>query len=91
MLMYKPTLGYLNLAKPTSLNQKYKLITDLHIREPLRKTYLVELGTIEHPRNFTVMKMNPSDMPNISIYCSLDLDAPYYLACYNLSSLMWHI
>ena len=81
----------LNLAKPTSLHQEYKLITDLHIREPLRKTYLVELGTIEHPRNFTVMRMNPSDMPNIGIYCSLDLDAPYYLACYNLSSLMWHI
>ena len=77
--------------KPTSLHQEYKLITDLHIREVLRKTYLVELGTIEHPRNFTVMRMNPSDMPNIGIYCSLDLDAPYYLACYNLSSLMWHI
>jgi len=81
----------LNLVKPESISQVYELLTDLHAREVLKKTYLVELGTIEHPRNFTVMRMNPSDMPDISIYCSLDLDAPYYLACYNLSSLMWYI
>ena len=81
----------LSLVKPKSISQVYKLLTDLHIREVLKKTYLIELGTIEHPRNFTVMRMNPSDMPDIGIYCSLDLDAPYYLACYNLSALMWHI
>ena len=81
----------LNLVKPKSISQVYELLTDLHARESLKKTYLVELGTIEHPRNFTVMRMNPSDMPNIGIYCSLDLNAPYYLACYNLSALMWHI
>ena len=81
----------LSLAKPKSISQVYELLTDLHVREVLKKTYLVELGTIEHPRNFTVMRMNPSDMPDISIYCSLDLDAPYYLACYNLSALMWYI
>lgn len=77
--------------KPESINQVYELLTDLHACEPLRKTHLVELGTIEHPRNFIVMRMRPSDMPNISLYCSLDLNAPYYLACYNLSALMWHI
>ena len=81
----------LNLAKPESINQVYELLTDLHARKVLRKTYLVELGTIEHPRNFTVMRMNPSDMPDINICCSLDLNAPYYLACYNLSALVWHI
>jgi hypothetical protein len=83
--------AYLNLVKPESISQVYELLTDLHTREVLKKTYLVELGTIEHPRNFTVMRINPSDMPDIGIYCSLDLNAPYYLACYNLSSLMWHI
>ena len=82
---------FLNLVKPESINQVYKLLTDLHAREVLRKTYLVELGTIEHPRNFTVMRMNPSDMPDVGIYCSLDLDAPYYLACYNSSTLVWYI
>ena len=81
----------LSLVKPESISQVYELLTNLHAREILKKTYLVELGTIEHPRNFTVMRMNPSDMPDISIYCSLDLDAPYYLACYNLSALMWYI
>lgn len=81
----------LSLAKPESISQVYELLTNLHIREVLKKTYLVELGTIEHPRNFTVMRMNPSDMPDISIYCSLDLNAPYYLACYNLTALVWHI
>lgn len=77
--------------KPKSISQVYELLTDLHTREVLKKTYLIELGTIEHPRNFTVMRMNPSDMPDIGIYCSLDLDAPYYLACYNLSALVWHL
>lgn len=77
--------------KPESINQVYELLTDLHAREVLRKTYLVELGTIEHPCNFTVMRMNPSDMPDVGIYCSLDLDAPYYLACYNSSTLVWYI
>ena len=77
--------------KPESLSQVYKLITDLHAREPLRKTYSVELGNIDHPRNFTVMSMDPSDMPDISVYCSLDLNAPYYLACYYHSALMWYI
>ena len=81
----------LSLAKPKSISQIYELLTNLHTREVLRKTYLVELGTIEHPRNFTVMRMNPSDTPDINIYCSLDLDAPYYLACYNSSALIWHI
>jgi hypothetical protein len=81
----------LSLMKPESINQVYELLTNLHAHEVLKKTYLVELGTIEHPRNFTVMRMNPSDMPDIGIYCSLDLDAPYYLACYNLSALVWHI
>ncbi len=81
----------LNLAKPECTNQIYELLTNLHIREVLKKTYSVELGTIENPRNFTVMRINLSDMPDISIYCSLDLDAPYYLACYNLSALMWYI
>ena len=81
----------LSLAKPESISQMYELLTELHNHEPLRKTYLVELGTIEHPRNFTVMRMNPSDMPDINICCSLDLNASYYLACYNLSSLMWYI
>ena len=81
----------LNLAKPESIDQVYRLLTDLHIPEFLKKTYSVELGTIENPRNFTVMRMNPSDMPDINICCSLDLNAPYYLACYNLSSLMWYI
>ena len=77
--------------KPESISQVYELLTNLHTYEPLRKTYLIELGTIEHPRNFTVMRMNPSDMPDIGIYCSLDLNAPYYLACYNLSALVWYI
>ena len=79
------------MVKPESISQVYELLTDLHIREVLRKTYLVELGTIENPRNFTVMRMNPSDMPNIGIYCSLDLDAPYYLACYYRTALMWYV
>lgn len=77
--------------KPESINQVYKLLTDLHAREVLKKTYYIELGSTEHPRNFAVMRMNPSDMPDIGICCSLDLDAPYYLACYNSSTLIWHI
>lgn len=77
--------------KPESISQVYELLTNLHIQEVLKKTYYVELGNIEHPRNFAVMRMDPSNMPNIGIYCSLDLDAPYYLACYNLSALVWHI
>lgn len=89
--MYESMQPSLSLAKPESINQVYELLTNLHTREVLKKTYLVELGTIEHPRNFTIMRMNPSDMPDIGIYCSLDLDAPYYLACYNLSALVWYI
>ena len=77
--------------KPKSIEEVYELLTNLHIREILKKTYSVELGSAKNPRNFTVMRMNPSDMPDIGIYCSLDLDAPYYLACYNLSALMWYI
>ena len=77
--------------KPKSIEEVYELLTNLHINEVLKKTYSVELGSTQNPRNFTVMRMNPSDMPDISIYCSLDLDAPYYLACYNLSALLWHI
>ena len=77
--------------KPKSIEEVYELLTNLHINEVLKKTYSVELGSAQNPRNFTVMRMNPSDMPDISIYCSLDLDAPYYLACYNLSALLWHI
>ena len=81
----------LSLIKPESIEEVYSFLTALHAREPLRKTYLIELGTIEHPRNFTVMRMNPSDTPDYSIYCSLDLNTPYYLACYNLSALVWYI
>ena len=77
--------------KPKSIEEVYELLTNLHINEVLRKTYSVELGSAQNPRNFTVMRIDPSDMPDIGIYCSLDLDAPYYLACYNLSALMWYI
>ena len=91
MVISKLLQSSLNLAKPKSIDQVYELLTNLHTREVLKKTYLVGLGTIENPRNFTVMKMDPSDTPDYSIYCSLDLNAPYYLACYNLSALMWYI
>lgn len=78
-----------DMLKPKSIEEVYKLITDLHTPEPLKKTYLVELGTIDRPQNFTVMRMNPSEYPDIAVYCSLDLNAPYYLACYNLTALLW--
>jgi hypothetical protein len=77
------------MMKPESIKEVYKLITDLHTPEPLKKTYLVELGTIDRPQNFTVMRMSPSEYPNLAVYCSLDLNAPYYLACYNLTALLW--
>lgn len=82
----------LNLAKPESISQVYELLTDLHIHEVLRKTYSIELGSSEHPRNFTVMRMDPSDIPNYSIYCSLDLNAPFCLACYHYNvAPVWYI
>lgn len=83
---------FLNLAKPESINQVYELLTNLHIREILKKTYSVELGTIQNPRNFTVMRMDLSDTPDYSIYCSLDLNAPFCLACYHYNvAPVWYI
>ena len=82
----------LNLAKPESINQVYKLLTDLHTHEILKKTYSIELGSAENPRNFTVMRMDPSDTPDYSIYCSLDLNAPFCLACYHYNvAPVWYI
>lgn len=83
---------YLSIEKPESIEEVYKLLTNLHIRESLKKTYSVELGTIQNPRSFTVMRMDPSDMPNYSIYCSLDLNAPFCLACYHYNvAPVWYI